>query len=142
MMRAVARVERGSHLTPGHHFSGKQSRSRPSAGGSDMSAERHQRPAFTLVELLVVIGIIAVLIGILLPALGKARKASKTASCLSNVRQLVMAEVQYVNENKGRFSPYYNGSGGSKFQIEWMAQVAPKKTGQFDKVRLCPEAAD
>jgi len=107
-----------------------------------MSAQRHQRPAFTLVELLVVIGIIAVLIGILLPALGKARKASKTASCLSNVRQLVMAEVQYVNENKGRFSPYYNGSGGSKFQIEWMAQVAPKKTGQFDKVRLCPEAAD
>jgi len=98
--------------------------------------------AFTLVELLVVIGIIAVLIGILLPALGKARRAGKSASCISNIRQLLMAELQYVNDNKGRFSPYYNGGSPSKFQIEWISQMAPMKTGQFDKVRLCPEAAD
>src|SRR4051794_17003800 len=101
-----------------------------------------RRAAFTLVELLVVIGIIALLISVLLPALNKARKAARTTACMSNIRQLCMAEIQYVQDNKGRFSPYYNGSGGSKFQIEWISQMAPSKTGQFDKVRLCPEATE
>src|SRR5689334_24063245 len=136
--RAGSRSWRSDRAVPDRHFRQITSRT----WEVRMSGQRNRRPAFTLVGLLVVIGIIALLIGILMPALGKARKASKTASCLSNVRQLVMAEIQYVNENKGRFSPYYNGGGGSKFQIEWMAQVAPKKTGQFDKVRLCPEASD
>lgn len=99
-----------------------------------------RRRGFTLVELLVVIGIIAVLIGILLPALNKARRSSRTTSCLSNLRQLAMAEMQYVNDNKGKFSPYYNGSNGTKFQIEWMSQIM--KPQQMDKVRLCPEAMD
>lgn len=99
-----------------------------------------RRKGFTLVELLVVIGIIAVLIGILLPALNKARRASRTTACLSNVRQLAMAEIQYVQDNKGKFSPYYNGSKGTKFQIEWISQIM--KPSQMDKVRLCPEAAD
>jgi len=96
------------------------------------------RPGFTLVELLVVIGIIALLISVLLPALNKARKASRTTACMSNLRQLAMAEIQYNMDCKGKFSPYYNGSGGTKFQIEWMAQVM--KPQQLDKVRLCPEA--
>src|SRR6476660_6843321 len=99
-----------------------------------------RRKGFTLVELLVVIGIIALLISILLPALNKARKASRTASCLSNCRQLAMAEIQYVNDNKGKFSPYFNGSKGTKFQIEWMSQIM--KPAQMYKVRLCPEATD
>src|SRR3954453_4074556 len=98
------------------------------------------RRAFTLVELLVVIGIIAVLIGILLPALSKARKSARTSACMSNIRQLVMAEIQDVQDNRGRFSPYYNGGSPSKFQIEWMAQIM--KPQQLDKVRLCPEASE
>src|SRR5256885_2138335 len=87
--------------------------------GIEIRSTREEKRGFTLVELLVVIGIIAVLIGILLPALNKARKAARTTTCLANIRTLTQAEMQYWNDNKGKFSPYYNGSGPSTFQIEW-----------------------
>ncbi len=66
-----------------------------------MHTKHTRRPAFTLVELLVVIGIIAVLIGILLPSLAKARMSAQSAVCLSNLRQLVLAASIYTAENKG-----------------------------------------
>jgi prepilin-type processing-associated H-X9-DG protein/prepilin-type N-terminal cleavage/methylation domain-containing protein len=64
---------------------------------------------FTLVELLVVIGIIAVLIGVLLPALSKARQQSQATACLSNMRQLGQALVMFSQEHNG-FLPkgWYN----------------------------------
>jgi len=58
---------------------------------------------FTLVELLVVIGIIALLIAILLPALSRAREQAKNTQCLSNLRQLAMVYQFYANDNQGRW---------------------------------------
>jgi prepilin-type N-terminal cleavage/methylation domain-containing protein/prepilin-type processing-associated H-X9-DG protein len=63
--------------------------------------------AFTLVELLVVIGIIALLIAILLPALSAAREGAKTVTCLSNLRQLCLAANVYCNNNGGSYPVAY-----------------------------------
>jgi prepilin-type N-terminal cleavage/methylation domain-containing protein/prepilin-type processing-associated H-X9-DG protein len=59
---------------------------------------RRQNKAFTLVELLVVIGIIALLISILLPSLGKAREAARRVVCLSNLRQVHLSLMYYAND--------------------------------------------
>jgi prepilin-type processing-associated H-X9-DG protein/prepilin-type N-terminal cleavage/methylation domain-containing protein len=68
-----------------------------------MSLRRPSRRAFTLVELLVVIGLIAALIALLLPALQRAREQSKQVACLSNLRQLATAFIAYTQNNHGKF---------------------------------------
>src|SRR5690349_1399985 len=68
----------------------------------DESRGRRRGGAFTLVELLVVIGVIAVLIGLLLPSLSKARKSSERTRCLSNLHQISVAYQLYLHDSRQR----------------------------------------
>jgi prepilin-type N-terminal cleavage/methylation domain-containing protein/prepilin-type processing-associated H-X9-DG protein len=90
--------------------------------------------AFTLIELLIVISIIAMLIGILLPALGNSRKVAKATLCLSNVRQMGTALVFYQNDNKTYYPGHHTYPGN---QIVWPPRLR-KYTDGNHQIFWCP----
>jgi prepilin-type N-terminal cleavage/methylation domain-containing protein/prepilin-type processing-associated H-X9-DG protein len=91
--------------------------------------------AFTLVELLVVVCIISVLMALLLPALGRARRQARSAACLSNLRQFAAIYHGYVSENRGR-PPSFMTFGPLGLVIP------PDDRSTFPAFAFCPEATD
>jgi len=82
------------------------------------------RKGFTLIELLVVIAIIAILAAILFPVFARAREKARQASCLSNLKQIGLAEAMYAQDYDERFVPVAAGDGTGKV-VTWMTLLQP-----------------
>ncbi len=116
---------------PRHRKKGVTRRWQPGQKERAMNQATRQTIAFTLVELLVVIGIIGILAGLLLPALSRAKGAAHATTCKNQLHQMGVALKMYVDEHGNRF-PYYLGSPGPAYgdatrygEVYWSSKLFP-----------------
>ena len=110
----------------------------------------HHGKGFTLIELLVVIAIIGILAGMLLPALSRAREAGRKASCMNNVRTIVLACQLYADDNDEHLPyaitydwegvQYLSGGGKTNFLQDTLIPYATGRINNIGKCFKCPSA--
>jgi prepilin-type N-terminal cleavage/methylation domain-containing protein/prepilin-type processing-associated H-X9-DG protein len=101
--------------------------------GASKTSHGVVRIGFTMIELLVVIGIIVVLVSIVIPSLSLAKRASYNTTCSSNLRELGYDTQGFVNDTHGICFGHY-----SDYSTLWINQLRPY--GNLDKTRFCPAA--
>jgi prepilin-type N-terminal cleavage/methylation domain-containing protein/prepilin-type processing-associated H-X9-DG protein len=109
-----------------------------------------KQKAFTLIELLVAVSIIALLIGILLPALGRARETARDTQCKVRVSQVFLAQTMYAHDH-GQYTTIWNKEDGSyseegpepaKTNLENYLTLSRKTLESADSVLQCPSVSD
>ena len=101
---------------------------------------KHRRTRFTLVELLVVIAIIAVLAAMLLPALAHAREKARQTHCTSNVKQLMLGHLQYMDDSEEFTCPSYWPGASTTYEGSWMSRLMEYVVNE-PRVYFCPASS-